>query len=312
MPKIEAPDFYGIMKRIICFEVDEKYARRPVKDILKNKYKMSSALVTSLKKTEYGIMVNGEKKFTNYMLEKGDILKVVIEEGASENIEPSYAKIDVLYEDEDILAVNKPYNMPTHTSAGHHFGTLSNAVLYYLNQNGEKHTFHAVTRLDKNTSGVVLIAKNRYAHDLLSNLLRRGVLQKIYSAIVLGELSGSGLIEGKIRREDESIIKRVVADDGQEALTEYFAVSSNKSYSYVRLIPKTGRTHQIRVHMSYIGHPLAGDVLYGGNDVAKRHLLHCESLIFIHPMTNKKIEIKAPMPEDFLEFSKQQDLRLLQ
>ena len=300
------------MKRTIYFKIDDKYNKRSIKDVLKNKYKMSSSLISSLKKSEYGITVNGEHRFVNYILKTGDVLKIVIEEGASENIEPVYSELDVLYEDEDILAVNKPYDMPTHTSAVHHTGTLSNAVLYYLNQNGEKHIFHAVTRLDKDTSGVVLIAKNRYAHDLFSKLLRRGILEKTYSAIVLGKLSGSGIIDKKIRRENDSIIKRVVSDDGQEAVTRYFTVSSNESYSYVRLKPETGRTHQIRVHMSAIGHPLVGDILYGGDNSAKRHLLHCKSLSFTHPITNEKIKIKAPLPEDFLEFSKSYNLRLLQ
>lgn len=296
------------MKRIIEFWVDEKYDNRVIKDVLKNKYKMSSALITSLKKTEYGITVNGEKKFVNHILKKGDILKIIIEEGASENIEPVYHELDILYEDEDILAINKPYDMPTHTSKGHHTDTLSNAVLYYLNKDGEKHTFHAVTRLDKNTSGVVLISKNRYAHDLFSNLLRQKKLEKIYFAIVIGEILGDGVIDKKIKRADESIIKRVVSQDGQEAKTEFFKVSSNENYSFVKLIPKTGRTHQLRVHMSEIGHPLAGDVLYGGDESSKRHLLHCESLCFIHPITNEKTKIKAPFPEDFLKFLKREKL----
>ena len=313
MPEIQAPYFFErFMKRIINYITDEKYHDRPLSDVLKNKYEMSSSLISSLKKTEYGITVNGEHRFVNYILKKDDVLKIVIEEGASQNIEPLYSKLDILYEDEDILAINKPYDMPTHTSAGHHTGTLSNAVLYYLNQNGEEHTFHAVTRLDKNTSGVVLIAKNRYSHDLFSRLLRRGVLDKTYLAIVGGQLLGNGVIDKKIRREQDSIIKRIVADDGQEAVTEFVTISSNESYSYVRLMPKTGRTHQIRVHMSAIGHPLVGDVLYGGEDRAKRHLLHCDSLSFTHPITKEKIQIKAPLPEDFLEFSGRQNLRLLQ
>ncbi len=299
MPEIRHPSFLS-MRRIFTYKTEEKYVGRPIKDVLKNKYKMSSALISDLKNTEDGIMVGDEKRFVNYILKKDDILKVTIKEEASENIEPVFGELDVLYEDKDILAVNKPSDMPTHTSHGHHRDTLSNAVLYYLNKNGEEHTFHAITRLDKNTSGVVLIAKNRYAHDLFSNLLRRGALEKTYTAVVTGELRGEGMIDKKIRREGDSIIKRVVADDGKEAVTEYCVISNHKDYSYVELKPKTGRTHQLRVHMSYIGHPLLGDNLYGGDMSTKRHLLHCKSISFIHPITNEKMKIEAPIPNDIL------------
>lgn len=293
-----------IMKRIIEYITEEKYENRPIKDVLKNRYKMSSALISKLKKSDDGIMVNGRREFVNYTLKLHDILRVVIEEGASKNIVPIFSKLDILYEDEDILAVNKPFGMPTHTSIGHHTDTLANAVLFYLNKNGEEHTFHAVTRLDKDTTGVVLIAKNRYAHDLFSELLREKRLEKSYLAIVSGKLFGEGIIDKRIKRENESIIKRTVAEDGQEATTHFEVIDSNDMYSYVRLYPKTGRTHQIRVHMSSIGHPLVGDVLYGGESIVKRHLLHCESISFFHPVLKKQMSISSNPASDFTEFFK--------
>ncbi len=292
------------MRRIFTYTVDEKYSGRLVKDVLKNKFLMSSGLITHLKKYDEGITVNGEKRFVNYKLNKGDILKILIYEGASKNIEPKLGELDILFEDEDLIAINKSYDMPTHTSIGHHEDTLANAVLYHLNKSGEEHTFHAVTRLDKDTSGVVLIAKNRYAHDLLSNQLRLGKIEKTYVAIICGKLSGSGIIDAKIKREEQSIIKRTVAADGQEAITEYKVLETFDDFSYVELHPKTGRTHQIRVHMASIGHPLVGDVMYGGERTAKRHLLHCRTLSFMHPITYEKIIIEADLPGDFEEFKK--------
>ena len=291
------------MKRILKFIINEKYDKRPILDVLQNKFRMSSGLISALKKTPDGILVSGEKKTVRYILSKGDSLELTIKEGASENIEPKEMPIEVIYEDEDLLFVNKPYDMPTHTSIGHHEDTLSNAVLYYLNKNGEPHTFHAVTRLDKDTSGVVLIAKNRYAHDLLSRLIREDKIKKTYLAVVMGNLSGSGEVNEPIAREDESIIKRKVSPDGQSALTIYNALKSGSAYSLVGLNLKTGRTHQIRVHMSHIGHPLAGDVMYGGDTSVKRHLLHCKSLEFVHPITNENIKVLAPLPDDFKGFT---------
>lgn len=291
------------MKRSITYETEEKYIGRSIKYVLKNKLLMSSALITYLKKSEYGITVNGEPKFVNYILKSGDILKVIIEENGSENIEPVFSELEILYEDEDFLAVSKPSGMPTHTSAGHHKDTLSNAVLYYLNRNGEEHTFHAVTRLDKDTTGVVLVAKNRYSHDLMSGQLRKRQLEKTYAAIVCGRLFGEGIIDENIKRLNDSVIKRTVADDGRRAITYYKSIKVFDNYTLAELKPQTGRTHQIRVHMAHIGHPLVGDGLYGAEDArAKRHLLHCEKLSFIHPIKKEKIEISAGLPEDFKDF----------
>lgn len=293
---------YLNMKRIFEYKIDEKYAGRDIKYVLKNKFLMSNALITELKKTNFGIAVNEKHEFVNYVLKSGDTLKITIQEEASKNIEPVFLPIKILYEDEDFLAVDKSADMPTHTSIGHHTDTLSNAVLYYLNKNGEEHTFHAVTRLDRNTSGVVLIAKNSYAHDLVSNILRCGKIEKTYLAIVCGKLIGEGEINAKIRRENESIIKRCVASDGQEALTVFKSIKNFKNHTLVELKPKTGRTHQLRVHTAHIGHPIAGDDLYGGDNSAKRQLLHCESLKFMHPIKRKEIKISAELPEDFKTF----------
>ncbi len=298
------------MKRVFEYAVEDKYIMRPVKDVLLNRFSMSGGLVTSLKKNPEGIMVNNERQNVTYLFAKGDILKITIEEEASANIEPVEIPLNIIYEDEDLLAINKPYGMPTHTSMGHRTDTLANGVLYYLNKTGEPHTFHAVTRLDKDTSGIVLIAKNRYTHDLLSRLLRRDKIDKKYFAIICGRLEGEGVINAPIDRISDSIIKRGISKDGLEAITHYKSVIANDEYSAVNVMPKTGRTHQIRVHMSSIGHPLAGDDMYGGIMSAKRHMLHCSELSFIHPITRKNLVLCAELSADIVEFCSKNKLEI--
>lgn len=275
---------------------------KTIKQILQGDYLMSRALITALKKIPDGILVNGEKKYVNYVLKEGDCLRVTFEETGSINIEPVCIPIDILYEDDFLLAVNKPAYMAVHVSHGNVYDTLSNAVLYYLNKDGSEHTFHVATRLDKNTSGVVLIAKNSYAHDLLSRQLRNKTFYKEYIAVVCGKMSGSGTINQPIARECDSIIKRCVRPDGEEAVTDYQVIDTDDENSLVRIVPKTGRTHQIRVHMSYMGHPIAGDDMYGAEKITQgRHLLHAHKISFVHPFTKQILEITAPLSTDFFE-----------
>lgn len=281
---------------------------KTIKQVLQDDYLMSRSLVSALKKTPDGIMVNGEKKYVNYILKDGDRLCVTFEETGSINIEPVCLPLDILYEDDFILAVNKPAHMAVHVSHGNVYDTLSNGVLYYLNQKGEEHTFHVATRLDKNTSGVVLIAKNSYAHDMLSRQLRNKTLRKEYLAVVCGKMNGKGTVDAPIARETESIIKRCVRDDGDEAVTNYEVIATDGDYSLVKAEPETGRTHQIRVHMAYIGHSVAGDDMYGAKAIPEnRHLLHAWRISFKHPLTREVLVIKAGIPACFSEKFKNLD-----
>ncbi len=200
--------------------------------------------------------------------------------------------LDILFEDEHILAVNKKSGMPTHTSHGHNSGTLANAVMGHC---GEI-TFRAVNRLDKNTSGIVLIAKNGAIAGSLKNSV-----QKEYVAIVHGEISSSGEICAPIKRKGEYRMEREVSPDGDYAKTLFEPIKTGENYSFIRLKLLTGRTHQIRVHMSYLGHPLLGDDLYGGKaDLGfTHHALHCEKLTFTHPITGENTVLNAPLPEKF-------------
>lgn len=274
-----------------------------VKQVLRNRYDMSSALVTSLKKHDDGILVNGVKKYVNYILQEGDKLTVTFTEAGSTNIEPVYMPLEILYEDKWLLAVYKPEHMAVHVSHGNVYDTLANGVLYHLNKDGEEHTFHVATRLDKNTSGVVIIAKNGYIHDMLSKQLRNKTLYKEYIALIEGILEKPGEVKAPIARENESIIKRCVRDDGDEAFTEYRVIENGSHSTMLELIPHTGRTHQLRVHMSHIGHPMVGDTMYGAAPVEEdRHFLHCKKVIFKHPVTKQGIEIERKEPECFWQY----------
>lgn len=244
------------------------------------------------------IQVNGKEENVRYQLEIGDEVKVVLpSEFFSEHIRYIHGVLDIIYEDEYILIVNKKIDLPSIPSRNEEDASLLEIVNYYFKKMDYKTIPHIVTRLDKNTSGLVLIAKHRHIHALLS----KTSIDKIYLALVKGEIEENGIIEANITRENDSIIKRTVSETGDYAKTEYKLVRyfSDKDISLVKLKLYTGRTHQIRVHMKYIGFPLLGDDLYGGSiDLIRRQALHCFELKFEHPITKNIVEVKATMPDD--------------
>lgn len=272
-----------------------------VKELLKRGLKMSGSCLAALKRGEDGIMVNGERVKVTRSLNAGDEITVTLrDEIPSENIIPEDIPVDVVYEDEDILAVNKPAGMPTHISPGHYSGTLSNAVMGYY---GGEFVFRAVNRLDAGTSGLMLIAKNAYAHERLSSQIKAGNFHRKYLAIVRGTPEEKGVIDAPIAREAGSAIKRIVSPEGKRAVTRWQLIESAGGYSLAEVAPETGRTHQIRVHMAHIGHPLAGDWLYGTeNDGMSRHALHSYHAELIQPVTGESLTLEAPMAEDMRAF----------
>lgn len=290
------------MKRNLIYTIPEEYNGKTIRDFLTVGCHMSGTLIKELKKYDDGIILNGERKFVIHTLASGDILKIAIYDHASENILPVKLNFEILYEDEDIIIVNKPPHMPTHPSAGNLTNTLANAVIYYWNQNGEEHVFRAVNRLDKDTSGVMCIAKNSYSHALLCDEIKNDILKRRYTAIVCGELNGSGTINCPIKRE--SFIKRCVSPNGQHAVTHYSVIDAKNGYSLVSLELETGRTHQIRVHMSQIGHPLLGDWLYGeeNHGIFERQALHSCRLELIHPINGKKLIFNSAPYSDMQNF----------
>lgn len=284
------------MERILEYIIDGDFENESIKTFLKQKLMMSSALISDLKKYNDGICVNNEKRYVTYILKKGDILRLTMYETASDGIEPVNIPLNIVYEDEDILIIDKAPLMPVHTSQGHYNDTVSNAVMYHYGN--EKRIFHAVNRLDKDTSGLMCIAKNKYSHALLCDQIKCKKLKRRYTAIVCGTAEKCGTVCAPIARE--SVIKRCVDSGGQEAVTHFKSLEYINGYTVLELELETGRTHQIRVHMSYIGHPLLGDWLYGREDkkLFGRQALHSSYLELTHPITGKNMIFCSPLPED--------------
>ena len=275
--------------RKIIFEISAADNSSRIKDFLKS-FGVSSSLLTRLKQTENGITRNGEFARAIDILKTGDLLQISIE-SKGHMPEPLDIPIDVLYEDEDIIVVNKPPFMPVHESRNHRGDTLSNAVAAHIK---EDTAFRAVYRLDRDTSGAVLIAKNELAAAKLA-----GKIKKDYYAVVKGVLTKNGTINAPIKRLDSSIIKRCVAFDGEQAITHYEVVKNFNNLTLLKINLETGRTHQIRVHFSEMGFPLIGDTLYGGDDKQiTRQALHCNDIYFIHPVTEKAMHITCPFAQD--------------
>lgn len=296
------------MNRILSSTVTEEFDSQRLDTYLRIKYKMSGSLIKELKQYEDGLIVNGSRARSVDLLHTGDEVKLTLHEASSENIVPVKIDFKVVYEDEDILIVSKPPGIPTHTSQGNFTNTLSNGVMYYFNQKGEEHVFRAVNRLDKDTSGLMCIAKNKYIHARLSADFGAKSVMRRYRAIVCGVINGEGVIDAPIARECDSVIKRVVRSDGARAVTHYRSIGSFGNYSLIELELETGRTHQIRVHMSHIGAPLVGDWLYGSEDkgLFPRQALHSYYLRLTHPLTGEVLEFEEELPKDMREFIEKQ------
>ncbi len=286
------------MKREFTFNIDSKYSEKEIKWFLENVLECSSNIISKLKQGDY-ILLNGKRENVRKRLSTGDVLRIIIPQDTSENILPNPdIKFGILYEDEDILVVDKPSGVPTHPSIHHYTDTLANGVAAYINN--PNFTFHPVNRLDRETGGVVLLAKNTLAAHLLSKQLREQKIKKTYYAITKNcPPKNETKIIAPIAREEESIIKRCIRDNGKYAETLYEVIKDRGDYALVLATPITGRTHQIRVHFSHIGCPLVGDRLYGTATENGRTMLHCQSLRFIHPITKKKMKITSPIPADF-------------
>lgn len=277
--------------RIIEFKITEKDNNKQIRDFLRE-FGVSAALLTKLKHTENGITVNGEFARAIDRITTDDILVISIENSGHMPQKLTDTDVEALYNDADILVLNKPPMMPVHESRNHQGDTLANAAACYMDNDT---AFRCVYRLDRDTSGLVLIAKNELAACKLA-----GKIKKDYYAVCQGILNGSGTINLPIKRLNDSIIKRGVSDDGETAVTHWQAVKSNNDSTLLKINLETGRTHQIRVHFSHLGYPLLGDTLYGSNcDKINRQALHCKTIYFTHPITEKPIVIDCDFPNDF-------------
>lgn len=279
--------------RVIRFEIKEKDNNKQIKEFLRD-FGVSSSLLTRLKQTENGITVNGNFARTIDRLSTGDRLVISIQNKGHMPKPLENNNVQMVYDDEDILVLNKPFMMPVHESRNHQGDTLANAAACYMVSDT---AFRAVYRLDRDTSGLVLIAKNELAASKLA-----GRIKKDYYAICEGVLTDSGTIDLPLRRVNDSIIERGVFPDGEKAVTHWCAVKNNGECTLLKINLETGRTHQIRVHFSHIGHPLLGDSLYKGNcEQITRQALHCKTIYFTHPVTEKQMQIDSNFPEDFYQ-----------
>ncbi len=281
------------MNKMLSFTVDKEYDGKKAITFLKEKCKISSRMLTRLKRETNGITMDGSLLRTVDPVKFGSVVKIKLPLEKSQ-IEPVKGELDITYEDEHFLIVNKPPSMPVHPVKQHQTDTLANIVTYYSDINSENYVYRAINRLDKDTSGLVIIAKDRFCANALKNKTH-----KIYYALCQGTMSGEGTISAPIGLCESSKMVRHILDDGPAAITHYKVLSSSNNISYVELWLETGKTHQIRCHMSGIGHPLLGDDLYGGSlEFTSRQMLHCGKIDFRHPVTNNMISVQAHMPDD--------------
>ena len=288
------------MKRIFNYTIPTEYNNHTLLSFLKDKL-YSSQIITHLKRTENGLLLNGKWGRVRDILHTGDMLTInLIETESSENIIPTNLPLDIVHEDEDILVVNKAANTPIHPSQGNYDNTLANAVAYYYQQKNETFTYRCINRLDRDTTGLLIIAKHMYSASLLSEMVAKHEIHREYLAIATGEVPETGTIIAPIGRVDGSTIERHVDEmQGDYACTHYKRLDYNNGYSLVSLKLETGRTHQIRVHMKHIGHPLPGDFLYNPDySVIERQALHSHKLSFKHPITGVDMEFVAELPKD--------------
>lgn len=289
------------MERILNYHITEDADSLRVEQYLRRRG-FSYQNLTQLKKMPESILINGVWSYMRTPLHSGDILTVHIRETeSSPNIPPVELPLDIVYEDEDIVVVNKPAGMPVHPSLNNYRNSLANALMYYYQQQGKPFIFRCTNRLDRDTSGLTVIAKHMVSSSILSSMTARHEIEREYLAVVRGSVvPSSGTIDAPIGRTGSSLIERKIDfEHGERAVTHYHVVKEANGHSLVSLILETGRTHQIRVHMKYIGFPLAGDYLYNPDmEYIQRQALHSCRLSFQHPITGKHMELTADLPED--------------
>jgi 23S rRNA pseudouridine1911/1915/1917 synthase len=263
-----------------------------IRDYLKYRLGLSTSVIAKVKYDK--VLVNGEIVYMRATVKNGDVIDITLPDEDSENIEPIDVPLEIIYEDEYVIAVNKPKNMPVHPSRGNSLPTVANGIRAYLDR---PFVFRAINRLDRDTSGIVLIAKDRISGAKLYEAMKERHFRKTYIAVVDGvPIEKHGIINAPIAREAEGEIKRIVREDGKQSITEYEVISVDENgNAHVSITLHTGRTHQIRVHMAHIGHPLCNDFLYGkrGEDT---YFLHCNSLSFPHPFSGVTITLLADKP----------------
>ena len=284
----------------LSYQIDKDEHYDNVLHVLKEQFLLSDRLITKLKKANK-IYLNSLPTYTKKSVTVGDTVSVLIDfEEDNSNIVASNIPLNIIYEDDYLLVLNKPANIAIHPSILHFDNSLSNGVKFYFDKLGLKKKIRIVNRLDRNTSGIVILAKNEYIQECLIKQMKTNEFIKEYLAIAKGILeSKSGTLNFPIARKEGSIIERTVSSDGDSAITHYDVVKEFNNLSLVHIVLETGRTHQIRVHFSHIGHPILGDTLYGSpSELINRQALHSYKLTFIHPVTKKELILESSLPND--------------
>ena len=258
--------------------------------------------IVSIKHMPESVLLNGVFSYMNQTLHTGDILTIQISETqSSEKIPPVNLPLPVVYEDEDIIVINKPAGMPIHPSLNNYTNSMANALAWYYREQGKPFIFRCSNRLDRDTSGLTVVAKHLVSGNILSSMVARREFHREYLAIVRGSVTPkSGTINAPLARKEGTIIERTVDwERGETAITHYQVLEEKNGHSLVSLRLETGRTHQIRIHMKYLGFPLIGDYLYNPDmEYMARQALHSHRIAFMHPITGKPMEFTAPLPED--------------
>ena len=289
------------MNRNIDYIIDEDSAGLRVEQFLRRK-RYSGQNLSEIKRMPKSILVNGVHYYMRQELSTGDHLQVrICETQNSEKIPPTKLALDIIYEDEDLLVLNKPAGMPIHPSLNNYTNSIANALAYYFQSQGKPFIFRCCNRLDRDTSGLTIVSKHLVSGSILSDMTKYRKVHREYLAIVRGSVTPSeGTIQAPLGRKDGTIIERTVDwEHGEDAVTHYKVVKEANGHSRVSLRLETGRTHQIRIHMKYLGYPLIGDYLYNPDmEYMTRQALHSHHMEFTHPITGEHMSFTAPLPED--------------
>lgn len=288
----------------LIFKVSEEAAGKKLREYLRAVQKLSGRLISGAAR-DGRITLNGNRVKLNYVIKVNDEIGLDVVKEESQNIDPEPIPINVVYEDSDLIVVNKQPGIVVHPTKSYPSGTLANGLLYYFKEKGENCIVRLVSRLDMDTSGLIIIAKNQFSHMALARDMGNENFEKSYLAIVHGNMKEKeGTINLPIYRVGGDTIKRVIDEKGQESITHFTVLESYSKGDLVKLILETGRTHQIRVHLTHLGYPLYGDSLYGlenEDNYINRQALHAYKLKFPHPRTGEILNLEVDMPEDMKE-----------
>lgn len=286
---------------VITYKVGEDGNEIKIRDYMKDNLNLSGRFIRGSAMNKR-LRVNGKEVKLSYRLHEGDIIEVTVNAEESQDIEGEDLNIRVIYEDDDLLIVDKPPFMVVHPTKSHPTGTLANGVIHHFRSNNDNSIVRLVSRLDRDTSGLIMIAKNQFSHMNLAKSMEKNLIKKSYLAIIHGKLENhEGTIDLPIGRPTNETIKRAVLEDGQRSITHYKVIESYKEGALVELLLETGRTHQIRVHLSHVGCPIYGEQLYSDFDdeeLISRQALHAYALSLPHPRTGKILNFKSELPED--------------